>query len=110
MYNELQTHTTRYIHNMLYIPVLYAIIPRATAAASTVSNVEVLGPGVTGTGEKAAGRAGVTGANGHQAGVTGPFGRAGGRAGGLTRTGTRMPGGGGTTVMPWRVTGAPGVG
>ena len=52
MYRELQTHTTRYIRNMLYIPVLYAIIPRATAAASTVSNVEVPGPGVNGTGEK----------------------------------------------------------
>ena len=89
---------------MLYIPVLYAIIPRATAAALTVSNVELPGAGVNGTGEKAAGEAGL---DGTASGVSGSIdvrtkaltGTATVRAGGLTRIGTRMFGGGATTVM-----------
>ena len=94
---------------MLYIPVLYAIIPRATAAALTVSNVELPGAGVIGTGEKAAGEAGL---DGTASGVSGSIdvrtkaltGTATVRAGGLTRIGTRMFGGrmfggGATTVM-----------
>ena len=94
---------------MLYIPVLYAIVPRVTAAAATVSNVAVPGPGVTGTGEKEAAAAGVTGANKSTAGVTGS-GTTGGRTGGCTRSGARTPGGGGTTKMPLGPTTAPGVG